>query len=277
MKQPSRGGPPSGLPAIPRPFLDGIDARRLLCTILICFLLLTFPSQVNAETLNYRLPPFQSIPSPRRVLGPAGEHFTFLRTGKDTHGKFTIAKAIIPPGAGPIPHIHMLTDEWFYFPKGGITIFCDPKHSYSSIKSIPNHAGTPGANAEQVTTKDNSLYYGPHYYLHGFYNNTNQDLEVVFVWAAKPGEEGNPASDISDYFFSVGKNVQEFTPGLNPTNAEKVAFVTEAPRWGINQSSFFMQYLTSIGPAPQHSAFRHENDQTRRLEILLKTPIQAKR
>lgn len=253
------------------------DLPPWLGLLLICLLCFVWPRCASAETLNYQLPPIQSLPTPRRVLGPAGEHFTFLRTGKDTNGRFTVAKAVIPPGAGPIPHIHMLTDEWFYFPKAGITIFCDPKHAYSSIKAIPNQAGTPGANAQLVTTKDNSLYYGPHYYLHGFYNNTNADLDVYFVWAAKPGEEGNPAADISDYFFTVGDDVKEFTSGMQPTDQEKAAFVSEAPRWGINQSSFFMQYLASITPASQHSVFLHGNDQVRRLEKLLKTPIQPKR
>lgn len=258
----------------PRPVWPGL--KRALLSALMGLFLLSFPGLASAETLNYHLPDFQSIASPRRVLGPAGEHFTFLRTGKDSKGKFTLSKAIIPPGAGPIAHIHMLTDEWFYFPKGGISIFCDPVHAYSSIKEIPNQAGVPGANAQVVTAKDNSLYYGPHYYLHGFYNNTNENLEVIFVWAAKPGEEGNPAANISDYFFSVGDNVGEFTPGMQPTDQEKSDFVTKAPRWAINQSAYFMQYLASISPASQHSPFIHENDQVRRLEKLLKTPIQTK-
>ena len=249
--------------------------KQALLLIVASILILGLPTKVFAETLNYRLPAFQSIPNPKRVLGPAGEHFTFLRTGKDTNGKFSISKAIIPPGAGPIPHIHTLTDEWFYFPKGGISIFCDPIHSYSSLDQIPNQGKVPGANAQLITTKDNSLYYGPHYYLHGFYNNTKENLEVVFVWAAMPGEEGNPASNISDYFFSVGDDVGEFTPGMQPTDAEKTAFVTEGPKWGINQSSYFMEYLESIGPASKHSLFIHENDQVSRLKKLLKTPISA--
>ena len=250
-----------------------LKIKRTILLGLLPFFLLGLPNQVSAETLNYHLPAFQSISNPKRILGPAGEHFTFMRTAKDTNGKFSISKAIIPPGAGPIPHIHTLTDEWFYFPKGGISIFCDPIHSYSSLSQIPGQGNVPGADAQLITTKNNSLYYGPHYYLHGFYNNTNENLEVVFIWAAKPGEEGNPASNISDYFFSVGKEVGDFTPGMQPTDSEKAAFVSEAPKWGINQSSYFMEYLSSISPALNHSHFIHENDQVRRLEKLLKTPI----
>ena len=244
----------------------------LAATVLIV-IVTWLPGPVLAETLHYKLPTFQQIADPPKVLGPAGEHFTFLRTGKDTNGAFTVSKAIIPPGAGPIPHIHTLTDEWFYFPKGGITIFCDPNTAYSSLREIPNTGSYPGARAQTVVTKDNSLYYGPHYYLHGFYNNTNENLEVDFVWAAKPGEQKNPASDISGYFLSVGERVGEFRPGMQPTDQEKVAFVVDAPKWGINQSSSFMQYLTEIGPAPGSSHFIHENDQVRRLEALLRTPL----
>ena len=248
-------------------------AVSIVSIIIVIACVLMTPMGVNAETLNYRLPNFDKLANPKRVLGPAGEHFTFLRTGSDTQGQFTVAKAIIPPGAGPIPHVHTLTDEWFYFPKGGITIFCDPVHAYKSLNSIPNTAGVPAAEAQAIQTKDRSLYYGPHYFMHGFYNGTSENLEVTFVWAAKPGESKNPASDISGYFLSVGKEVGEFMPGMQPTDAEKTAFVTEAPRWGINQSSYFMQYLRSISPAGKHSAFIHENDQVRRLESYLKMPL----
>lgn len=244
-----------------------------LCLGALIAVMTWLPGSAFAETLHYKLPAFQQLSDPPKVLGPAGEHFTFLRTGNDTNGTFTVSKAIIPPGAGPIPHIHTLTDEWFYFPKGGITLFCDPDHPYSSLKEIPNTKSYPGAKAQTVTTKDNSLYYGPHYYLHGFYNNTNENLEVVFIWGAKPGEQHNPAADISGYFLSVGDRVGDFTPGMQPTDQEKIAFVVDAPKWGINQSSSFMQYLTSIGPAPANSDFLHENDQVRRLEALLRTPL----
>lgn len=244
-----------------------------LGTLLMALGTLLLPMGVQAETLNYTLPTFESVANPRMVLGPAGEHFTFLRTGADTAGLFTMAKAIIPPGAGPIPHVHTLTDEWFYFPKGGITIFCDPVHTYSSLNAVPNSAGVPAATAQAIQTKDNSLYYGPHYLLHGFYNATNENLEVIFVWGAKPGQERIPAADISGYFFSVGRDVGAFTPGMQPTDAEKVAFVVDSPKWGINQSSYFMQYLSSIAPAGKTSAFVHENDQVKRLEHYLKMPI----
>ena len=255
----------------------GRTLARLGCmalgTLLLALATVLLPLAAQAETLNYKLPKFEAIAKPRRVLGPAGEHFTFLRTGSDTGGQFTMAKAIIPPGAGPIPHVHTLTDEWFYFPKGGITIFCDPVHTYNSLKAIPNSPGVPAATAQAIQTKDNSLYYGPHYLLHGFYNATNENLEVTFVWGAKPGEVNNPAADISGYFLSVGKDVGEFTPGMQPTDAEKVAFVVDAPKWGINQSSYFMQYLSSISPASKSSPFVHENDQVKRLEQYLKMPV----
>ena len=251
-----------------------LSIRFILVSIFSLLIILTgFSTPVFAETLNYHLPRFEQSDDPPMVLGPAGEHFTFLRTGSNTNGLFTVAKAIIPPGAGPIPHVHTLTDEWFYFPKGGITIFCDPNQAYTSLQKIPNTPGNSGANAQTVVTKDNSLYYGPHYYLHGFYNNTNENLEVVFIWAAKPGERQNPAADISGYFLSVGDRVGSFKPGMQPTDQEKVAFVVDAPKWGINQSSSFMQYLTSINPAPRQSHFLHENDQVKRLESLRRTPL----
>ena len=56
--------------------------RFVIVSILSLLIILTgFSTPVFAETLHYHLPRFQQSDDPPMVLGPAGEHFTFLRTG----------------------------------------------------------------------------------------------------------------------------------------------------------------------------------------------------
>lgn len=57
------------------------------------------------------------------ILGPAGETFDFIRTSKETCGKYLFAKLVVPPHVGPPPHVHHWTDEWFYAPNGGFVMF----------------------------------------------------------------------------------------------------------------------------------------------------------
>lgn len=53
--------------------------------------------------------------------GP-GTVMTFLITGKDTGGAFFMAEMLVPPGGGPMPHIHHREDESFYLLEGTLTV-----------------------------------------------------------------------------------------------------------------------------------------------------------
>lgn len=75
-----------------------------------------------AKAESFKFPDVKPDPNPLRILTPAKEQFTFIKTGATTCHQYTMVEAIIPPGAGPLPHIHHFTDEWFYFPEGGITL-----------------------------------------------------------------------------------------------------------------------------------------------------------
>ena len=78
------------------------------------------------------------------VLGPAGESFNFVRTGKTTCGKYLFAKLVVPAHVGPPPHVHHWTDEWFYAPNGGFVIFMGKK-------KYPDLARAPGEGAPKDT------------------------------------------------------------------------------------------------------------------------------
>jgi hypothetical protein len=64
---------------------------------------------------------------------------------------------------------------------------------------------------------------------------------MTFIWMPD-----TPDVSILNYFKSVG---QILTDVKNPppiSTIAKVLFVTEAPKWGINQSSDFFQYVETV-------------------------------
>ena len=55
------------------------------------------------------------------VLGP-GDIYTFLATTEETDGAYFVLEGIVPPDAGPPPHIHHDQDESFYIVEGQLEI-----------------------------------------------------------------------------------------------------------------------------------------------------------
>jgi oxalate decarboxylase/phosphoglucose isomerase-like protein (cupin superfamily) len=239
--------------------------RQILtsCCFMLLFVacLLAQPLCSAAQTVGIPFPNYTPSPEPERIIGPPGEQFTFTRTGRNTGNAYTLAEAMVPPGSGPLPHFHEDYDEWFYFPKGGFTLFLDPDHTYSDLSKVPGK-NAPGADIQLIETKPKSLYYVPRGHVHGFYNSSDKPLPMTFVWAPER---------ITQYFRDTGEAVQVF-PSDFKVDAERLGpFVTEAPKYGINQSQYFMQYLNSITPAtPQTIA---SSDHVDELKDLLATPL----
>ncbi len=232
-----------------------------------CFCLVSWggvhelPNAARAETVGIPFPRYTRSTEPELIIAPPGERFTFTRTGRNTGNAYTIAEGIIPPGSGPLPHFHEDYDEWFYFPQGGITLFLDPDHTYSDLSKIPNK-NSPGADIQLIKTKPKSLYFVPRGHVHGFYNSSDQPLPMTFVWAPER---------ITQYFRDTGETVESFPPEFKVDPTRLVAFVKEAPKFGINQSEYFMQYLNSISPATQDTLAA--NDHLDKLKELLAIPL----
>jgi quercetin dioxygenase-like cupin family protein len=72
--------------------------------------------------MNNRLNPFKARfdKGKSRTLLSGGVVFTYLATGKETNGKFTIFEAIGIPGMEPPPHTHTNEDESFYILEGNL-------------------------------------------------------------------------------------------------------------------------------------------------------------
>jgi mannose-6-phosphate isomerase-like protein (cupin superfamily) len=192
----------------------------------------------------FTMPEIKADPHPLIIQGPAGEIFTFLRTGASTCGRYLLAKAIVPPGGGPIPHVHHWTDEFFVFPEGGFTLFMGTQ-TYGSLNLEPGR-GMPRDHLHLIATKPGDLFYGPRFIVHGLMNNTQESHVMYFIWMPD-----TPESSILPYFKAVGRTLTSETnpPPVDPIT--KIRFVTEASRYGINQSSDFYQYVADTEVAQQ--------------------------
>lgn len=232
-----------------------------LCGILVLLGWLGRPEGTLAQTVNIRFPAYTPSPEPELIIGPPGEQFTFTRTGKNSGDRFTMAEALVPPGSGPLPHFHDDYDEWFYFPNGGITLFLDPDHTYSDLSKVPNKTA-PGSDIQLIETQPRSLYYVPRGHVHGFYNSSDTPVKMTFVWAPER---------ITDYFRNTGEVVTTFPSDFKVDASRLESFVKDAPKYGINQSQYFMQYLNSIQPASQ--ATLAADDHITELKELLDTPL----
>jgi len=60
------------------------------------------------------------LPGEGKPLYLVGDLYTFKATGEETNGAFALWEAMIPPQAGPPPHIHRREDESFYVLEGEI-------------------------------------------------------------------------------------------------------------------------------------------------------------
>jgi len=217
--------------------------KRALSTILAMLLLTALPATAADTSTPYVFPHVTPDPHPLEILGPAGELFTFVKSCATTKNAYAMATATIPPGAGPIPHVHHYTDEWFYFPDGGITIEMGQQR-YPTTDFIPGE-NAPKDKLHKMEAKPGEVVYGPRYYIHGFFNDTEKTHHIVFVWT--------PDDGVVDYFRKVGQHITDpaHPPKIDPRNKE--LFVSEAPKYGINQSSSYHQYVTELvnGGMPQ--------------------------
>jgi len=64
---------------------------------------------------------FRATDTGPMFLGP-GDIYTFLATEAETDGAYFVLEAIVPPDAGPPPHIHHNQVETFYIVEGPLEI-----------------------------------------------------------------------------------------------------------------------------------------------------------
>ncbi|CAF1301611.1 unnamed protein product [Rotaria magnacalcarata] len=193
------------------------------------------PSDCTSVSPSFIFPPIKSDPYPVLLQGPAGEIFNFAKIGYTTNNSYALAYVALPPNSGPPAHIHHWTNEWFYFPEGGVVIFSSYQ-MFPNDSMIPNGNQLPKTNMHRYLTKPGDLIYGPAFYVHGYRNEDNVTHNLITVWTPDL---------ISQYFFAVS---QILTSPFNippVANSSKTLFVTEAPKYGINMSAYWDEYVAN--------------------------------
>lgn len=136
--------------------------------------------------------------NPRVFKTGGGDVLVMLRTPQDTCGLYQISETIAPYDAGPPPHFHYDTAEWF-FPTSDSTF-----RIYGTQQANPLTPGLlPGVNAPvpkmgSVSIGKGEIVYSPKGTVHFWHNESasKQDIRGFYnVWT--------PANGINDWFAGV--------------------------------------------------------------------------
>jgi quercetin dioxygenase-like cupin family protein len=143
-------------------------------------------------------------PGEGRTLAVVGDVYRFLATGEDTNGKYALWEAVVPPGAGPPPHVHRREQEGFYVLEGEITFTINGERVVATAGTFANMpVGTP----------------------HSFKNESDRPAKML-VSVAPAGLE--------QMFFEVGQPVAEGAVTAPPPSKDEVErLLAAAPRYGI--------------------------------------------
>ena len=241
-----------------------IKAWSIVCFLAIAassiFFLQSFVA--SAKTVNTIASiPMPKIEKPLLILTPAIEIFNIASCSTKDIG-FSIASAKIPPGGGPMPHVHYFINEWFWTPEGGIEL-------YSSVRQYPNINEPPTQDAAGKTElhiinmKPQQVVYSPKHHVHGFVNSTTKTLPITFVWLKDKVAPDFPFRDggMREYFTDSGVRITDLNNLPKVTDASRAAFVNLAPKYGINQSAYYLQYASAITDKVPDELAKIKNDQ----------------
>jgi hypothetical protein len=184
---------------------------------------------------------FDSIrrdPNPLELAGGLYTSLTFLRTRETTGGRYVFSKVVVPPGSGPIPHLHQWNDEWFYTPDGGAVMFMGSRR-YPDFDVPPNKAGKDRLTL--VPMEKHDLIFGARQHIHGYVNASDAPITVYIVWT------DTPEVSISEYFTEIAKPIFE-EPALNVASPSLHVLrgLGYARRYGMNFSKDFWEYASEI-------------------------------
>ncbi len=92
----------------------------------------------------------------------AGDEYRYLATGRDTSGSYFMMEAVVPPDAGPPPHVQTREDEGFYIVEGTATFWVD---------------------GEEVEAGPGTFLNVPRGAVHNFKNRTEQIVRMLILFA----------------------------------------------------------------------------------------------
>ena len=96
------------------------------------------------------------------VIRGAGDEYRYLATGAETTGSYFLMEALVPPGAGPPPHMQTREDEGFYVLEGTVTFWAD---------------------GQEVEAGPGTFLNVPVGCLHNFRNTSEQDARMLILFA----------------------------------------------------------------------------------------------
>ncbi|KAB8331747.1 cupin domain-containing protein [Scytonema tolypothrichoides VB-61278] len=162
------------------------------------------PTFIETAGIDDFVPPTTETISNYEALWVVGvDRATFIKTGKDTGGRYTLAEFLVPPQAGAPPHIHRRENEWFYITDGELSFEMDNQ---------PINA-TPG-----------TLIYSPKDHVHTFKNLGTDPATMLVVWTP---------SGIEEFFREVGDPVSPTDPFTPPLPPDIPRLIAAAPKYGI--------------------------------------------
>ncbi|HCE5827402.1 TPA: cupin domain-containing protein [Pseudomonas aeruginosa] len=136
--------------------------------------------------MNKELPHIHQDSLPAKFIGAIdgksswlhGDTYTLKLSHADTHGRFSLIEATVPPGGGPPMHIHKNEDEIFYVLQGELDVI---------------------AGSEQYKARSGDLVLIPKNVPHCFRNNGLHAVKQLLIFTPAGFEEffeeaGTPAS-----------------------------------------------------------------------------------
>ncbi len=143
--------------------------------------------------------------------GP-GDLYTFLVTGDESDGAYFSMLAVVPPGGGPPPHVHLHEDETFFVLEGTPTFRLGDERIVAGPGDFVN---VPRGN------------------LHCFRNLGDEPVRMILTFT--------PAG-IERFFEETLERAYDLT-AAPPDNVEEVAarYAEAAPRYGME---FFLETTT---------------------------------
>ena len=143
-------------------------------------------------------------PNKGKHVAVAGDINTILASKEETGGTYSLIKAKVFPGGGPVPHIQTREHEGFYIIEGQITFTVEGQRI----------EGKPGAFVNI-----------PPNVLHSFKNETNETATIIIVLS--------PAG-MEHLFVEVGLEAPDNSARPPPfTDAQKQKLARLAPKYGM--------------------------------------------
>lgn len=141
----------------------------------------------------------------KKSVAVVGSVYTYLATGEDTGGAYSLFEALVPPkDPGPPPHLHRNEDEAFYVLRGEFSIFL---------------------GGEEFRAKPGDFISLPRGIRHSF--RSDSDVVGRMLVIVSP-------SGFEKFFDAVGEPVEDDTKLPPPPSEEHIRkVIEEAPRFGI--------------------------------------------